>query len=84
MQDFFILKHDCEKFKEGALVKFIAIINEACLIEEVNTKERKWVMRYDIYPLDNHDAYGWWSYDETYQNKIPKEHLETIKKIRLE
>ncbi len=82
MQDFFILKHNCKSLKKGTLVRFITIIVDACLIEDVNTKEREWVMRYDIYPLDNHDVFGWWSYDEINQNKIPEEHFETIKRLR--
>ena len=55
MQDYFILTNSNKKFKQGTLVKFVTIINEACLVENVNTKEREWIMRYDIYPLENHD-----------------------------
>jgi hypothetical protein len=82
MQDYFILTNSNKKFKQGTLVKFVTIINEACLVENVNTKEREWIMRYDIYPLENHDFSGFWKYHETYQNMIPKEHFETIKELK--
>ena len=79
MQDFFILTNSHKKFMKGTLVKFITIINNACLIENLFTKERAWVMKYDIYPLKDHNSSGYWTYSETYQNMIPKEHFETIK-----
>ena len=82
MQDFFILTHSHKKFNKGTLVKFITIINNACLIENVITKEREWVMRYDIYPLENHDYSCEWKYNEKNQNMISKEHFETIKELR--
>jgi hypothetical protein len=83
MQDYFILTNSNKKFKQGTLVKFVAIIHESCLIENVNTKEREWVMRYDLYPLENHDYCGFWEYHDSYQNMIPKEHFETIQKLRM-
>lgn len=52
-------------------VKFITIINDSCLIEDINTKNRIWVMKSDIYPLcnkDNLDNYGDWIYCEYFHN----------------
>lgn len=82
MQDYFVMHNDKGTIKKGTLVKFIAITNEACLIEDVDTKEREWIMRYDIYPLENHDMSGPWLYSKYYQNKIPKEYFDIIKKLR--
>jgi hypothetical protein len=56
------------EIKQYSKVKLITIINDVSLIEDVNTKNRLWVMHYDIYPLDNHDLYGNWIYDEHFQN----------------
>jgi len=41
MQDYFITTNNC-KMKKLTLVKFITIIGNACLVENVQTKERAW------------------------------------------
>jgi hypothetical protein len=40
----------------------------ACLIEDTKTFERAWVMRYDIYPLDNYDLSGYWEFSQIYDD----------------
>jgi len=52
-------------------VKYINCTYHSCLIEDYNTKKRKWIMRCDIYPLcpkDEYDRYGEWSYNEDFNN----------------
>ena len=68
----FVLKYNFyeKDIKQYAKVKVITIINNSYLIEDIKTKKRIWVMRYDIYPLTNHDYYGSWVYDEKFQNEI--------------
>jgi hypothetical protein len=55
-----------------SVVRIIAISNMACLIEHIKTLERIWVMKYDIYPLNNYDLSGEWEYSQIYDN-IAKE-----------
>jgi len=66
----FILKYNFYEndIKQYAKVNIITIINNSCLIEDLNTKKRKWVMKYDIYPLEKHDYSGYWEYNEYFQN----------------
>ena len=53
-----------ENIPQYAKVKIITIINNACLIEDINTLERAWVMKYDIYPINNNNLYGYWEYSK--------------------
>ena len=46
----------------------------SCLVEDIKTKKREWVAKWDIYPINDHDIYGYWKYDITYQNR----YLNTI------
>ena len=65
----FMVKFNFYKNKnipQYAKVKVITIINNACLIEDINTLERAWVMKYDIYPLNEYDIYGIWEYSKYY------------------
>ena len=68
----FVLKYNFyeKDIKQYSKVKVITIINNSYLIEDIKTKKRAWVMRYDIYPLTNHDYYGSWAFDEIFQNEI--------------
>ena len=68
----FLIKYKTTPFKINTIVSYIAIINNAVLVEDEKTKERHWVMIYDIYPFDNHDVYGWWEYNKYFQDKINK------------
>jgi hypothetical protein len=36
----------------------------ACLIEDIKTLKRTWVMKYDIYPLNNNNLGGYWEYSK--------------------
>jgi len=69
---YFMLKYNFyeENIKQYSKVKLITIINGVCLIEDVNTGNREWVMRCDIYPIKDHDVYGNWAYDEYFQNVV--------------
>jgi hypothetical protein len=65
----FMIKHDFHKtIKQYSQVKIITIINNSCLVEDINTKERLWVMSYDIYPIDNVYYGGWWQQNDYYDN----------------
>lgn len=75
--DYFMMKYNFyDEIPIYSKLNFISIINDACLVEDVKTKNRKWVMRYDIYPLCDKsrlDACGDWSYCEHF-NEIAKKH----------
>lgn len=78
LNDYFMMKYDFHKetIPKYSKVKFITIINNSCLVEDVYTKKREWVMDYDIYPLCNKnklDRTGNWSYSEHFDN-VAKEH----------
>jgi hypothetical protein len=65
----FIVKHDYHKtIKQYAKVKIITIINNFCLIEDIETLERLWIAKYDIYPINNTFLNGWWEKDTYYDN----------------
>lgn len=71
LNNYFMIKYDFygDTFPKYSKVKFITIINNACLIENIDNNERKWVMKSDIYPLcdiDKLDVYGDWSYSKEY------------------
>ena len=70
----FIIKHTYNKLPQNTIVKYITCINMYCLVEDINTKKREWVAKWDIYPINDHDIYGYWKYDITYQNR----YLNTI------
>jgi len=56
----FIMKYDfhSDTIPKNAILKIITLINNCYLVEDVSTKNRKWVMYYDIEPL-NKDEYNW-------------------------
>ena len=69
----FMVKHNFfEDIPQYSKVKIIAIIDMACLIEDIKTLKRVWVMKYDIYPLNNYDYCGWWEFSKIY-DEIAKE-----------
>jgi len=55
----FMLKYNFyeKDISQYSTVRIVTIINTACLIEDLKTKKRVWVMKYDIYPL-NQTYYG--------------------------
>lgn len=55
-----------DKIPQYSEVRIITIINNSCLIEDIHTKNRIWVMKYDIYPLSNYDNNGFWEYNSYY------------------
>ena len=80
LNDYFMMKYDFyeETIPKYSKLNFITIINNACLVEDINAKKRIWVMRYDIYPLCNKnklDCYGYWSYCEYFDNIAKKNNL---------
>ena len=65
----FIVKNDYHKtIKQYAKVKIITIINDCCLVEDIKTNERLWIMSYDIYPINNVYHCGWWQQNIYYDN----------------
>ena len=71
----FMVKHDFfinKGIPQYAKVRIITIINIACLVEDIKTLNRAWVMEYDIYPLNNYDYCGWWEFSKIYDD-IAKE-----------
>ena len=55
-----------KNIKQYSKVKIITIINNSCLVEDINTLNRCWVMKYDIYPLNN-ILYEYWEYSQHYE-----------------
>lgn len=65
----FMVKNDYhEIIKQYSRVKIVTIINDSCLIEDIKTKKRLWVMSYDIYPINNIYLGGWWKQNIYYDN----------------
>ena len=75
----FMVKYDFFE-KQGipqyAKVKIITIINMSCLIEDINTLNRAWVMEYDIYPINDNDYYGCWEYSKTFDDILKEKGLK--------
>lgn len=74
MQKYFIIKYDYKLFSKGTIVKFCAVINKCYLVENINNNERMWIMKYDLYPIIDHDNFLEWSYNSDFQKIIPSEY----------
>jgi len=73
----FMVKFDFFKnIPQYSIVKIIAISNMSCLIEDIKTFERLWVMKYDIYPLNNYDLSGYWEYSSIYDDIAKQKELK--------
>lgn len=48
--------------KQYSELKYILSSNDSCLVEEIETKTRLWVMKRDIYPINNDELYKIWEY----------------------
>ena len=59
-----------------AKVKIITIINMSCLIEDINTLNRAWVMKYDIYPINNDNLSEYWEYSKYYDYILKEKRLK--------
>ena len=60
----FIIKHNYHKtIKQYALVRIITFINDCCLVEDIKTHERLWLMKYELYPTSNEYFGDWWQID---------------------
>lgn len=88
MQKFFVIKYDRDNFKCGDIVKFhVNTYHNYNLVENISTGERKWLAKYDIYPIINHDNFLDWSYNKNYQSLIPsnyyivKNEIEKVVKL---
>ena len=80
--DYFMMKYDIYEntIPKYSKVKFITIINETCLVENVNNYNREWVMKCDIYPLchkDKLNVIGDWSYSEYFDEIARKNNLKS-------
>ena len=75
MQKYFVVKYDRDNFPSGTIVKFITNTYHGCnLVENIDNKERIWLMTYDLYPIIDHDNFLDWSYNKQYQSLIPSEY----------
>lgn len=65
----FMIKHANNTiFEQYARVKLETIINDTCLVEDINNKKRQWVMKYELYPINNVYYSGWWEQNNYYDN----------------
>jgi hypothetical protein len=73
----FMMKFDFneDKIKQYSKVKIITIINNCCLVEDINTLERVWIMANYIYPLNYYDNGGCWVYSKIYDEIAKKQGL---------
>ena len=75
----FIVKFDFFK-KDGiaqySKVRIVAISNMSCLIEDYNTLNRTWVMKYDIYPINNDNLSGYWEYSKFYDDILKEQRFK--------
>lgn len=83
MPDYFIIKHNFKDkiIPQYSLVKYLTCINRCCLVEDIITKKREWLMDYDIYPIKDHDRYGTWEYYKNYQDLIPENYYSIVKEL---
>jgi hypothetical protein len=60
----FIMKYDFNQniIKQYSTVKFIASNNDSCLVEDIETKNRLWIMKSYIKPIDNEELEKIWAY----------------------
>ena len=42
--------------------------NDTCLVEDINNKKRQWVMKYELYPINNVYYSGWWAQNKYYDD----------------
>jgi hypothetical protein len=40
-----------EKIKQNSIVELITVINKCWLVEDCNTKNRLWIMEYELEPI---------------------------------
>ena len=72
----FIIKQDYHKtIKQYAKVKIVSIVNDCCLVEDIRTAERLWIMKYEIYPINNVFLGGWWE-KNTYHDNLYKDYIK--------
>jgi len=68
----FIIKHNYHKtINQYALVRIITFINDCCLVEDIKTLKRLWLMKYELYPTDNEYSYSYWEINNE-QEKLYK------------
>lgn len=73
----FMMKFDFYEntIKQYSKVRLITLINDCCLVEDINTLERVWVMAYDIYPLNYYENGGYWVHSNIYEEIAKKQGL---------
>jgi hypothetical protein len=65
----FVIKQNYHKtIKQHAKVRIISIINDYCLVEDIETLNRLWIAKYEIYPINNVYLGGWWQQSKYYDN----------------
>jgi hypothetical protein len=81
---YFIIVCNYPKFPIGTIVEYQGIINEVCyLVKKINSCEIIWIMKYELYPIIEHDSFSHWSYNISYQKLIPSKYyiIKNNKKI---
>jgi hypothetical protein len=75
---FFMMKYNFyeDNIPQYAKLIYITAINDQWLVEDVITKNRAWVAKYDIYPLNNLSYYNYWDYSKEYED------IAIIKKLK--
>lgn len=63
---YMIVGNDSRILKRLDIVRLIAIINNAYLVENVETEEREWIMNYNLYDISGNHIYN-----KIYDDLIP-------------
>jgi len=71
MKLYLIIGCDTKKFNQYDVVQLVTIINNAYLVEKINSDEREWIISYNLYPFINHHLSGFHIYNNKYQKLIP-------------
>ena len=78
MQTYFIIKYKSKNFEPGTIVKLVAVCNNSFLVKHIDSDDdnyhSEWLMKYDIYPIINHDNFYDWSYNKKNQINIPSDY----------
>ena len=78
MQKYFIIKHNSKNFNPGTIIKLITTTFGGSFlvkhIDSIDDYNCEWLMKYDIYPIIDHDNFYEWSYNSNYQKLIPSDY----------
>jgi hypothetical protein len=68
----FMMKYNFyeKNIKQYERIKIITIIGNSCLVESIKTHNINWVMRWDIYPINNKNMGNFWEYNKIFEEMI--------------